>query len=49
MTASYGVTGFTSDHLAAFQSHGVRRLLIAYDRDEAGNKAACALAEQLIA
>ncbi|MFC4932717.1 toprim domain-containing protein [Massilia sp. GCM10023247] len=49
VTASYGVGGFTSDHLAAFQLHGVKRVLIAYDRDEAGDKAAAALAEQLTA
>jgi DNA primase len=49
VTSSYGVTGFTPDHLAAFQAHGTRRVLIAYDRDEAGDKAAASLAEQLIA
>jgi DNA primase len=47
VTTSYGVAGFTPEHLAAFQAHGTRRVLIAYDRDEAGDKAACALAEQL--
>jgi len=49
VTASYGVNGFTPDHLAAFQRHGVRRVLIAYDRDDAGNAAADALAGQLLA
>ncbi|WP_426107481.1 CHC2 zinc finger domain-containing protein, partial [Massilia sp. TSP1-1-2] len=49
VTASYGVAGFTPDHLAAFARNGVKRVLIAYDRDEAGDKAAGALAEQLIA
>ena len=49
VTASYGVGGFTPDHLAAFQLHGVKRVLIGYDRDEAGDKAAAALAEQLVA
>lgn len=44
VTASYGVGGFTSDHLAAFQAYGTRRVLIAYDRDKAGDKAAAALA-----
>jgi len=29
VTASYGVEGFTADHLAAFQSHGTERVLIA--------------------
>jgi DNA primase catalytic core len=49
VTASYGVEGFTDDHLAAFQQHGTERILIAYDRDEAGEKAAEKLAERLIA
>ncbi|MBS0613506.1 MAG: toprim domain-containing protein [Proteobacteria bacterium] len=49
VTASYGVEGFTADHLAAFQSHGIERVLIAYDRDEAGDRAAQKLAAQLTA
>jgi DNA primase catalytic core len=47
VTASYGVEGFTADHLAAFQSHGIERALIAYDRDEAGDRAAEKLSQQL--
>jgi len=47
VTASYGVSGFTPDHLAAFARHGTRRVLIAYDRDEAGDNAAASLALQL--
>jgi len=49
VTASYGVEGFTADHLAAFQRHGIERVLIAYDRDAAGDTAAEKLAAQLIA
>lgn len=49
VTASYGTNGFTDDHLAAFRQHDIKRVLIAYDRDEAGNKAAEALAEKLMA
>jgi DNA primase len=49
VTASYGVEGFTDDHLAAFARHGTRRVLIAYDRDDAGDKAADKLAAQLMA
>ena len=49
VTASYGVGGFTDDHRAAFRKHGVRRVWIAYDRDEAGEKAALSLAEELLA
>jgi len=48
VTASYGVNGFTADHRAAFAQHGTERVYIAYDRDEAGNKAAAKLAEELI-
>jgi len=49
VTSSYGTRGFTAEHLAALQRHGVERVLIAYDRDEAGDSAAAALAEQLTA
>lgn len=48
VTASYGTSGFTDEHLAAFQCHQIKRVLIAYDRDEAGNIAAERLAEKLI-
>jgi DNA primase len=47
VTASYGVRGFTAEHLAAFQHYGTERVLIAYDRDRAGETAAQALAERL--
>jgi len=47
VTASYGTGGFTDDHLAAFKQHGIKRVLIAYDRDEAGNQAAEKLARKL--
>ena len=49
VTASYGVSGFTADHRAAFQKHGTKKVLIAYDRDDAGEKAALALADELMA
>jgi len=48
VTASYGVNGFTADHRAAFAQHGTERVYIAYDNDDAGNKAAAKLAEELI-
>jgi hypothetical protein len=48
VTSSYGVEGFTDDHLAAFKAHGTERVLIAYDRDEAGDRAAAALAVKLM-
>jgi DNA primase catalytic core len=49
VTASYGVEGFTKDHLEAFQRHGTKTVLLAYDRDEAGDRAAEALAPELLA
>jgi DNA primase len=49
VTASYGIEGFTKDHLAAFKQHNIQRVLIAYDRDDAGENAAQALAKKLIA
>ena len=48
MTTSYGVNGFNEYHREAFQKHGTRRVYIAYDRDEAGEKAAAKHAEELI-
>ena len=44
VTSAFGVSGFTDELLAAFVAHGVRRVLIAYDADEAGNNAAAKLA-----
>lgn len=49
VTWSYGVEGFSRDHLAAFKAYGTERVLIAYDRDEAGDRAAQKLADRLIA
>lgn len=49
VTASYGVRGFTPAHRKAFRHHRVARVLLAYDRDEAGDTAAAALAEELVA
>ena len=49
VTASYGAEGFTADMLAAFKEHGVMRVLIAYDRDKAGNRGAAKVAEKLLA
>ena len=48
VTASYGVNGFTADHRAAFEKHGTERVYIAYDRDEAGERSALQLSEELI-
>lgn len=48
VTAAYGVEGFTTEHHEAFRAHGVERVLIAYDRDPAGDRAATTLATTLI-
>ena len=49
VTATYGAGGLTEDHLAAFRAAGVTRVLIAFDRDEAGDKGAGEVAERLMA
>jgi len=46
-TASYGTTGFTTDHHEAIARHRVTRVLIAYDHDPAGDTAAESLAREL--
>jgi DNA primase catalytic core len=48
VTASYGVNGFTQDHRAAFERHGTERVYIAYDRDDAGERSALRLSEELM-
>jgi hypothetical protein len=49
VTAAYGIEGFTEEHVAAFKQHGTERVLIAYDRDDAGERGAAKVAERLIA
>ncbi len=49
VTASFGAGGFTAGHQRAFAEHQVRRVLIAYDRDDAGDEAAAELAAELTA
>ena len=48
VTASYGAGGFTEDHLNAFKRYATKRVLIAYDRDAAGDAAAAKLSETLL-
>jgi DNA primase catalytic core len=48
VTASWGVTGFTANHLGMFKRYGVKRVLIAFGRDDAGEAAAAKLADHLI-
>jgi DNA primase catalytic core len=47
VTASYGVNGFTDEHLAALKKYQVKKVAIAYDNDVAGNSAAEKLARKL--
>ena len=47
VTTAYGTNGFTEEILNALINNQIKRVLIAYDRDEAGNVAAEKLAEDL--
>ncbi|MBK9395249.1 MAG: toprim domain-containing protein [Uliginosibacterium sp.] len=49
VTTAYGIEGFTDEMLKAFKQHKTERVLIAFDRDEPGERAAQKLAECLIA
>jgi DNA primase catalytic core len=49
VTSSYGESGFTPEILGAMKRHDTKRVLIAYDRDEVGDRAAEALAKKLLA
>lgn len=45
--SAYGVNGFSQDHWQALKHHGTQRVIIAFDRDSAGDAAADKLAEEL--
>jgi DNA primase len=47
VTSSYGVNGFTDELLQTLVELKIKRVLIAYDRDDAGNVAAEKVAKQL--
>ncbi|MGB3562804.1 MAG: toprim domain-containing protein [Thermoanaerobaculia bacterium] len=47
VTSSYGIEGFTEEHLEALKRYGTERVLIAYDRDDPGDRATRKLAEKL--
>jgi hypothetical protein len=49
VTSSYGIEGFTQEHVDAFKRHGVERVLIAFDRDDAGERGAAKVVAQLTA
>ena len=48
VTSCYGVNGLTDELLAALKQCGVQRILIAFDRDDAGDRAAELLAKKLM-
>ncbi len=48
VTCSYGTGGLTEEIYGAFIRHDIKRVLIAYDRDKAGDKATEQLAERLM-
>jgi DNA primase len=47
VTSCYGVNGMTEELLSALKSCGAQRILIAFDRDEAGDRGAEVLAKRL--
>ena len=47
VTACLGTHGFTEEHLEWFKQHPTKKVMIAFDRDAAGDRAATALAERL--
>jgi DNA primase catalytic core len=47
VTTSYGTGGFTDEILQAFKANNIKRVLIAYDRDKAGDSAADELSKKL--
>jgi DNA primase catalytic core len=49
VTSCYGVNGMTDGLLAALKSCGAQRVLVAFDRDEAGDRGAEALSKRLTA
>ena len=49
VTSAYGIEGFTDEMVDAFRRHGIERVLIAFDRDEAGERGAGKVAERLMA
>jgi DNA primase len=49
VTSCYGVNGMTDELLGALKSCGAQRVLVAFDRDEAGDRGAEALSKRLTA
>jgi DNA primase catalytic core len=48
VTSAYGIEGFTPELLEVFKRHGVAEALIAFDRDEAGDRGAEKVAAELV-
>lgn len=48
VTTAYGVNGFTDELFEALRAYDTRRVYIAYDRDDAGERAAGELAAKLV-
>ena len=48
VTTAYGAEGFTDEILDAMKRHGTQRVLIAFDRDDAGERGAQKVAECLM-
>ncbi len=49
VTSVYGIESHITEHVAAFKSYGTKQVLIAFDRDEAGDRGAEKVAKQLMA
>lgn len=49
VTSCYGVNGLTDELLAALKQCGAQRILLAFDRDDAGDRGAEAVAKRLMA
>lgn len=49
VTATYGTSGWTGDHGALVDRLGVKRVLVAFDADQAGDRGAADLAQNLTA
>ena len=49
VTSAYGAGGFTDEMLEAFKHYGIERVLIAFDRDEAGERGMASVLEKLLA
>jgi DNA primase len=46
--SAYSAHGFNDEHMGALKKYGVKRVLIAYDRDAAGDAGAAAVTERLL-